>query len=122
MLLPISFSLTANTNQEKTFGLSQRVRLVGAKICDSTGVAADNADYRQFEVKNGSTLLLDWDTRAAHEGELTADVSASMATHNAGAALEFAPGDEVIVKSTHAGNGKAVETMIVLEFEPSRLF
>jgi hypothetical protein len=122
MLIPVSFSLTANTNQEKTLGLSQRVRLVGAKICDSTGIAADNTDYRQFEVKNGSTLLLDWDTRVAHEGALTADVSASMATHNAGASLEFAPGDEVIVKSTYAGSGKAVESMIMLEFEPSRQF
>lgn len=121
MLLPISFSLSASTTQEKTLGLPQRMRLVGAKICDSTGITANNTNYRQFEVKNGATLLLDWDTRAAHEGSLTEDVSADMAAHNAGAALEFAPGDEVIVKSTHNGS-QACETMIVLEFEPSRLF
>ena len=121
MLIPVSFSLSASTTQEKTLGLPQRMRLVSAKICDSTGIAADNSNYRQFEVKNGATLLLDWDTRGAHEGALTADVSASMATHNAGASLEFAPGDEVIVKSTHAGS-TACETMIVLEFEPSRQF
>lgn len=121
MLIPISFDLAASTSQEKTMGVPEHLRLVGAKICDSTGIAANNTNYRQFEVLKGATLLLDWDTRAANEGALTADVSADMATHNAGKDLEFAPGDEIIVKSTHNGS-QVCATMIMLEFEPSRQF
>lgn len=63
--------------------LPKKFVLLGAKLLDQVGIAASDTDYLVLKIKNGSTELASLDTRAAHEGAVTALVAKSFALTSA---------------------------------------
>lgn len=56
----------------------KRTKVDGVQIKLLDGLAASNTNYYLFQLKNGSTVVATYDTRAAHEGALTADTFRAM--------------------------------------------
>lgn len=52
--------------------------LQGASIIDQLGVAADNTNYVTATLKQGAVALAAYDSRAANQGALTANVAGAM--------------------------------------------
>lgn len=84
----------------------RRVTLINQAV-----LAADNTNYLQVQLKNGSTLLAEIDTRAANEGALAAN------------AAKQAPETEIAVDAGSTltidivKNGTGVPTLAVLLLE-----
>jgi hypothetical protein len=71
-------SLTTDGAVVPVMYVPKKAKLVSAHILDGAGVAADNSNYVVLTLKNGSTAVASLDTRAAHEGALTANVAKAM--------------------------------------------
>lgn len=75
--------------------LPKKSKIVSCHVIDTAGVAADNSNYIDLRLQNGSTVIAELDTRAAHENGLTAlvakamNVDADEAVLAAGTSLKF---------------------------------
>lgn len=54
--------------------IPSRAKILSVHIVDSAGIAADVANYAKFELKSGATVLSSYDSRAASQGALVANV------------------------------------------------
>lgn len=54
--------------------IPSRAKILSVSIVDSLGIAADVSNYAKFELKSGSTVLSYYDSRAASQGALVANV------------------------------------------------
>lgn len=70
-------SITANGDVYGLY-LPPRAKILGAYVVDGTGIAADDTNYVQLQLMNGSTQLAELDSRAAHENGLAANVPKAM--------------------------------------------
>ncbi|MCW5830150.1 MAG: hypothetical protein KIT79_12645 [Deltaproteobacteria bacterium] len=71
-------TVTANTTKKGPY-LPANAELVGAYVESADGRTQSDTDYLVIELKNGSTVLADFDTRTTDgDGALTADVAAAM--------------------------------------------
>lgn len=87
--------------------------LHGARLTDMAGVAADNTDYLTATVKQGTTSLASYDTRAAGQGALVAMTSKALAVTDSSTELDPIPAGDV--KVTLAFHGNATLTGGVLQ-------
>lgn len=93
-----------------------KVKITGVKLLDGVGIAADNSNYVILELLNGATIVAECDTRAAHEGAVTANTAYPLnivtaeAIQDAGAVLK------VNYNETDAGTNVAL-TNAVLQVE-----
>jgi len=113
----------AAADRVKYLAFDERYKLTGVKIIDDGGVAADNTDYSIFQVfgSNGSTAAFKWSTQDTAQGALADGVSKSLVDQNSG--LEsYESGTSIKISKTHSGSGKAVDSMLVLSFEPARSY
>lgn len=78
---------------------------------DQAGLAADNTNYLQVQLKNSSTLLAEIDTRAANEGALTANV-AKVAPETG---IAVAAGSTLTVNAVKNGTGVPTDGVLVLQ-------
>ncbi len=80
--------------------------LKGAWIQDKAGIAASNTDYAVMQLKNGSTVLASYDTRAAGQGALAANVGKAMSLTSA--LQEIAAGSSLTLDYNETDTGTAV--------------
>lgn len=52
-----------------------KIRLLKVSLINGAAIAASDTDFVQLELKNGSTVLAELDSRAAHEDGIAADVA-----------------------------------------------
>jgi len=78
-------------------------RIIAVYITDTDGIAADNTDYVDMDI-TGTT---GYDSRAANQGALTADVPLSLSL-SAGAVV-LAAGSQLKAVLAKGGAGKATE-------------
>jgi hypothetical protein len=77
---------------------------------DGAGISADNSNYIQLELKNGSDVVAEMDSRAAHEGALVVDVAKAM---NVDADLaEVAAGSTLTVNYQETGTVAMTSAML----------
>lgn len=95
--------------------------LKDVRVVDQAGIAADNTNYVTLTVKQGATALAAYDSRAANQGALTANVSKSAALDAGvttglvanGVANEVPAGD-VSVTYAEGGTGTTTGMQVVL--------
>lgn len=81
-------------------------------LVDGAGVAASDVNYVQVELKNGSDVIAEIDSRAAHEGALVADVASLL---NVVAALNaIAAGSTLTVNYQEEGTVQLTNAMLVV--------
>lgn len=98
----------------------KKSKLVSAVLINGANLAAADTDYVILELKKGSTVLAELDTRAAHEGALTALVGKPLNLVSA-ALQELASGDDLSVNynETDAGTNVALtDAVLVLTLFP----
>jgi hypothetical protein len=88
--------------------------LTGAKLLDQNGVATGDTNYVTLSIKNGATTLMDYDSRAAHEGAATANVGKAFAAV-ATAPIDVAAGSSLKMTYAEGGTGTLTLAQVVLE-------
>jgi hypothetical protein len=58
--------------------LPKKSQIVSAYLMNGATVNADNSNYFQVSLKNGSTVVAEMDSRAAHENGVTANVAKAL--------------------------------------------
>jgi hypothetical protein len=102
------------------FYLPKNFIILGARVTDQNGVAADNTNYITLTLKQGATAIASYDSRAANQGALTANVSKAMVLDAAipaglvtnGAANEIPAGD---YSMTYAEGGTGTTTLMQVQ-------
>ena len=116
---------TAGTADKiKYLAFDERYRLTGAKIVNNGNVTSNGADFAVFSIfgNNGSTVAYKWSTQTGAEGALTDAVSGSLADQKSGLDV-YNAGTSIKISKTHQGTtGRAVDSMLILSFEPARKF
>jgi hypothetical protein len=57
----------------------RKVDLVSAHIINGAAISASNTVYANLKLKRGTTVIAEYDSRAANQGALTANIAAAMA-------------------------------------------
>ena len=111
----------ATANKTKYLAFDESYKLTGVSIVDDGGVAQDGSNFSIFQVfgSNGSTAAFKWSTETGKEGTLTDGVAASLADQKSGLDV-YEASTSVKITKTHAGSGAAVDSMLILSFEPAR--
>jgi len=120
---PVAFQLYVGT-QSATItlplgNLPKNFIVRAASYMDQAGISADNTNFLQLSLKTGTTVIATLDTRAAHEGAVTANTSKTMTLDAGvvtgdvtnGAAGEIPSGDLTVVATK---NGTGVPTLGVI--------
>lgn len=73
-------NLGSITADGEVFGLllPKKSVIKSAYVKDGTGIAASDTNYVQVSLQNGSTVIAELDSRAAHENGLAANVPKAM--------------------------------------------
>lgn len=88
-------SLTTDATLVPVINLPKKSKIVSALVMNGAAISADNSNYAGLSLKNGSNVIASLDTRAAHEGAITANVAKAMTidptyqTLSAGSDLTF---------------------------------
>ena len=120
--ISIRFEESANSNDKVNLCLPADCVYKSAKIVDVDGIAADASNYVAFKVlgNDQTTVLAQWSTQNSAQGALAAGSPASLVDQNKADKALFSSSDMIEVSLTNSGSGKAVDCMIVLEFELAR--
>lgn len=81
-------------------------KLLGAWLINGADLAASDTDYVQLELKSGSTILAELDTRAAHENGLSEDVAKAL--NLVAAEVDRAAGETLTVNYNETDSGTSV--------------
>ena len=117
--IPLRIGTLAATATLPVLALPKSFIVRRVSYLDSAGIAADNTNFLQLQLLVGATSVATLDTRAAHDGAVTANVSITMDLDagvvtgdvTAGAAGEIPAGDMTVVATK---NGTGVPTNGVL--------
>jgi hypothetical protein len=88
--------------------LPKKSKVLSAHIIDGTGFVASDTNYVQISLQNGSDVIAELDSRAAHEGALTALVGKAMnmvaaqQEQAAGSSLKVVYNEEGTIAMTNA--------------------
>ena len=120
----VRIETAANVADNIVICFHERIEVIGAKIVDFVGIAANNTDYATFQVlaNDQTDVLFEWDTRAANEGALTANTSGDMTNEGAEDKRVFEAGDALIVKVIKAAGGKATNATVCLQLRQARKY
>lgn len=107
----VALGALAATTLVKAMRLTKKIRVIGFKVLDPTGVAEDGTNFLEIQLKRGSTLLAEISQETANEGALvagvwSADAPEVVAAGNLG--IEADRGDDLDVNVVK--NGSAVLT------------
>lgn len=58
--------------------LPKKAKILGVRLVNQANIAASNSDYVQLELRKGTTVIAEIDTRAAHENGLVANESKAL--------------------------------------------
>lgn len=95
------------------FVLNKRYELKSAKIMNGAAIAASDTDYVIVELKKGSTVVAEIDTRAAHENGLAQNVSKALNIVSGQEVLEA--GDYTVnYNETDAGTNVALTNALLM--------
>ncbi len=99
--------------------IPKKSKVLAMHIADKLGVAADNTNYLLVQVKVGSAVVAQLDTRAANQGALVAGVSSAMVVDPAVAGADhIAAGSDVSVDVTLHGTASLSDAAITMEYFP----
>ena len=93
--------------------LPKKCKLVSAAIIDTAGIAASDSNYVDIRLQNGSTVIAELDSRAAHENGLTALVGKPM--NMVAAQQEQAAGSSLKIVYDETGTVAMTNAVLVLE-------
>lgn len=100
VIVPVSLgSLTAD-GVIHAVQVPQKFVVTAFKVVNAANIAASNTDFALLQLKAGSTVLAQYDTRAAGQGALTANVAKSGALTGAVATPGFSLPAVVVAKGT----------------------
>lgn len=99
--------------------LVKKSKILSVKIMNGAGIAASNTDFAVISLKAGSTTVASYDTRAAGQGALTANVSKAFAIVS-GEETQVAGTDLTLVyDETDSGTAVALTDAVVqIEYFP----
>ena len=116
MRFPMSISgiiTAAGTGGEWAVPVPMACRIVGCSITDTDGNTANNSDYVTATI-TGTT---GYDSRAANQGALTADIPVSLTLSPSGVVL--AANAQLKVTLAKTGSGQATEMGVAWLLEPA---
>jgi len=102
----------------------ERMEVVGAKVVDFAGVAADASNYATFQVlgNDQTATLFEWATQTAQEGALTANTSEDMIAQGNEDKAVFEAGEALIIKVVKAASGKVTNACVCLQLRQARSY
>lgn len=112
VLIPVGSLATDNT-QVPGFTAPRKMRVVSVKLLNGATIAASDTDYAQVSLKNGSNVVAELDTRAAHENGLTANVGKALNLDST--YRDLAEGDSVHVDYQEAGTMALTNAVLQVE-------
>lgn len=120
----VRFVTAAGTAGETSITFHERIEVVGVKVVDFAGIAADGSHYVQFQVlgNDKSAVLYQWSTLTSAQGALTANVSADLVSQNNDDKAIFEAGQVLIIKAVKQGSGKATDASICLQLRQARAY
>lgn len=92
---------------------SKGIRITGAYLLNGAGIAASDTDFFQLEVKKGSTVVAELDSRAAHENGITSSVGEALNLVTAQRDVNPATVLYVNYNETDSGTAVALTTAMV---------
>lgn len=101
-------------NADKTVpALYARKKMVikKATLLNGAGIAADATNKLKVQLKNGSTLLAEWNTEAGQEGALSANVGAELPESE----IEVAAGSSLTAVVDVSGTIELTDALLQLE-------
>lgn len=119
-LIAVTIGTLSTTGTYPVCNLPKNFILIGAKLLDQAGIAADNTNYVTLTLKQGATAIAKLDTRAANEGAVTANTGKAFTVDPAvvtglvtnGVAYEVPAGD---VTLAYAEGGTGTLTLAVVQ-------
>jgi len=120
----VRLETTAGTADNVVICFHERMEVVGAKIVDFAGIAADVSNYATFQVlaNDQSNILFEWKTETSSDGALTANTSANMVAQGHEDKRIFDAGDALIVKVVKTASGKATNACVCLHLRQARSY
>ena len=120
----VRLETAAGTADNVVICFHERMEVVGAKIVDFAGIAANASDYATFQVlgNDQTAVLFEWATQSTQEGALTANSSEDMLAQGDEDKRIFDAGDALIVKVTKAASGKATNACVCLHLRQARSY
>lgn len=119
---PLTFTFdTIAADISQAIRVPSNIKIVSAHAVSVAGVAASDINYAIVTITNkgaagsGSTVVAECDTRAAHEGALTANVAETMNLNATAANLNVAAG-EVLTALVDIGGTTAGDLTLVLGY------
>ena len=98
---------------------TEKMVIKSVALINGAGIAASNTDFVQLQLMNGSTEVAELDTRAAHEGAVTANVAKAL--NIVSGQEEQAAGStlKVVYNETDSGTAVALtDAVLVVEYYP----
>jgi len=110
-------SLTADTST-KLPGMyfPKKTKIKSAHIINGAAIAADNSNYAQVSLYNGSDVVAELDTRAAHENGLAENVAKALNVVDAESVLDA--GTTLLVDYQETGTMALTSAVLVVEHYP----
>ncbi len=109
-------SLTTDGALLPIIHLPKKSKIVSAKLMNGAIVAAHDSNYAQVALKNGSTVVAELDTRAAHENALAANEAKGL---NVVEAVENqAAGSNLTLLYNEAGTVALTDAKLILTYYP----
>lgn len=96
--------------------LPKKSYIKSAAVIDQAGIAASDTNYVQISLQNGATVIAEMDSRAAHEGALTALVGKVL--NMVSAEQSQAAGSSLKVVYAEGGTVQMTNAVLVLEIYP----
>jgi hypothetical protein len=96
--------------------LPKKCFIKSAAVIDQAGIAASDTNYVQLSLQNGSTVIAELDSRAAHENGLTALVGKSL--NMVAAEQSQAAGSTLKLVYAEGGTVQMTNAVLVLELFP----
>lgn len=109
-------SLTTDATLIPALYLPKKSRLVSAHLMNGAVVAASDSAYVQVALKNGSTVLAELDSRAAHENALAANVAKAL--NMVAAEQDQAAGASLSVLYNETGSVGLTDAKLILTYYP----
>lgn len=94
----------------------RKSRILRVTYFDQAGIAADNTNFLQVELKKGSTVIASVDTRAANQGAVTANVGKDMPLVTA--QIDQAKDSDLVLTCTKNGTGVPTLAKVQIDFFP----
>lgn len=120
----VHLETSAATAGSQTICFHERMEVVGVKLVDTAGIAADASNYATFQVlgNDQTTVLVEWKTQTGEDGALTANTSVNMVSQGNEDKAIFDAGEALVVKVLKASSGKATNANVCLQLRQARSY